>query len=108
MTPTRKRRMIAVLLILAGVGTAAIVATTALQDNLLFFVIGQKAVIGLDDSSGITAKLPGDINLGPVHGRAELKFDPEVVEVLVVIECWDKFYITQAGLKITHLNYLDE
>jgi len=38
MTPTRKRRMIAILVILAGVGAAATVATRALKENLLFFV----------------------------------------------------------------------
>ena len=38
MTPKRKRRMIAILLILAGVAAAATVATKALKENLLFFV----------------------------------------------------------------------
>ena len=38
MKPKRKRRMIAILLILAGVGVAATVATRALKENLLFFV----------------------------------------------------------------------
>lgn len=38
MTPTRKRRLIAVLLIIAGVGLAATVAFNALQENMLFFV----------------------------------------------------------------------
>lgn len=37
MTPTRKRRLIAVLIILAGVGTAAVVASRALKQNLLYF-----------------------------------------------------------------------
>ena len=37
MTPTRKRRLIAVLLILAGVGTAAAIAFNSLQENLLYF-----------------------------------------------------------------------
>jgi cytochrome c-type biogenesis protein CcmE len=36
-TPTRKRRLIAVLLILAGVGTAAAIAMNSLQQNLLYF-----------------------------------------------------------------------
>jgi cytochrome c-type biogenesis protein CcmE len=36
-TPTRKRRLIAVLLILAGVGTAAVIAINSLQENLLYF-----------------------------------------------------------------------
>ena len=37
MTPTRKRRLIAVLLILAGVSVAAVVASVSLQQNLLYF-----------------------------------------------------------------------
>jgi cytochrome c-type biogenesis protein CcmE len=37
MTPTRKRRLIAVLLILAGVSVAAVVASISLQQNLLYF-----------------------------------------------------------------------
>lgn len=38
MTPTRKRRLIGLLLIVAGVGAAAIIATTALKQNLLYFL----------------------------------------------------------------------
>ena len=38
MTPTRKRRLTAVLLIIFGVGLAATVAFNALQENMLFFV----------------------------------------------------------------------
>ena len=37
MTPTRKRRLIAVVLILAGVGVASTVAFYSLQENLLYF-----------------------------------------------------------------------
>ena len=37
MTPTRKRRLIAVILILAGVGIAATIASYSLQQNLLYF-----------------------------------------------------------------------
>ena len=37
MTPTRKRRLIAVVLILAGVGLAAAIASYSLQQNLLYF-----------------------------------------------------------------------
>jgi cytochrome c-type biogenesis protein CcmE len=36
-TPTRKRRLIAVVLILAGVGTAAAITVNSLQENLLYF-----------------------------------------------------------------------
>ena len=38
MTPTRKRRLIGVLVIIAGVGVAAVVAMKALNENMLFFV----------------------------------------------------------------------
>lgn len=38
MTPTRKRRLIAVLVIFIGVGIAATVAMRALNENMLFFV----------------------------------------------------------------------
>ncbi len=37
MTPTRKRRLIAVILILAGVGIASTIAFYSLQENLLYF-----------------------------------------------------------------------
>ena len=37
MTPTRKRRLIAVILIVAGVGIAATIASYSLQQNLLYF-----------------------------------------------------------------------
>ncbi len=37
MTPTRKRRLIAILLILAGVGVAGTIAFYSLQQNLLYF-----------------------------------------------------------------------
>ena len=37
MTPTRKRRLIAVLLILGGVSVAAVIASVSLQQNLLYF-----------------------------------------------------------------------
>ena len=37
MTPTRKRRLIAFLLILAGVGIASTIAFYSLQQNLLYF-----------------------------------------------------------------------
>jgi len=38
MTPTRKRRLIGVLVIVIGVGAAAIVAMKALNENMLFFI----------------------------------------------------------------------
>ena len=38
MTPTRKRRLTAVLVIITGVGIAAVVAIKSLNENMLFFV----------------------------------------------------------------------
>ncbi len=38
MTPTRKRRLIAVLVIIIGIGVAAVVAIKSLNQNMLFFV----------------------------------------------------------------------
>jgi cytochrome c-type biogenesis protein CcmE len=38
MTPTRKRRLIAVMVIIVGVGFAAVVAIKSLNENMLFFV----------------------------------------------------------------------
>ena len=38
MTPTRKRRLIGVLVIIVGVGVAATVAIRSLNENMLFFV----------------------------------------------------------------------
>ena len=37
MTPTRKRRLIGVLVIVIGVGAAAAVAMKALNENMLYF-----------------------------------------------------------------------
>ena len=38
MTPTRKRRLTGVLVIILGVGAAAVVAMNALNENMLFFI----------------------------------------------------------------------
>ena len=38
MTPTRKRRLTAVLVIIIGVGAAAVMALKSLNENMLFFV----------------------------------------------------------------------
>jgi len=38
MTPTRKRRLIAAIVIIIGVGTATVVAMKSLNENMLFFV----------------------------------------------------------------------
>ena len=38
MTPTRKRRLVAVIVIIIGVGAAAVVAKKALNENMLYFI----------------------------------------------------------------------
>lgn len=38
MTPRRRKRLTAVALLVLGVGTAAAIAVTALQDNMLYFI----------------------------------------------------------------------
>lgn len=38
MTPRRRKRLTAVALLVLGVGTAAAIAITALQDNMLYFI----------------------------------------------------------------------
>ncbi len=38
MTPTRKRRLITILLVLAGVASAAVVASFALKQNMLYYI----------------------------------------------------------------------
>jgi len=38
MTPTRKRRLLSVVVIITGVGIAAVVAIKSLNENMLFFV----------------------------------------------------------------------
>ena len=67
MTPTRKRRLIAVLLIVAGVGTASTVAFYSLQENLLYFQspseIAEQAM-----PAGRQFRLGGLVKAGTVKG----------------------------------------
>ena len=58
MTPTRKRRLIAVLLIVVGVGTAGAVTMVSLQQNLLYFQ-SPSEVAALDMPSGRQFRLGG-------------------------------------------------
>ena len=46
MTPTRRRRLIAVALILVGVGLASALALRAFQENILFFYDPSQVVSG--------------------------------------------------------------
>jgi cytochrome c-type biogenesis protein CcmE len=70
MTPTRKKRLTIVALILIGVGIATTVAITALQENVLFFV----------SPSDVHAQaIPADrqIRLGGLVAAGSVSRDPE-------------------------------
>lgn len=76
MTPTRKRRLTAVILILAGVGLAAAVASYSLQQNLLYFqspsdLVGQPIPPGRQFRLGGLVK-PGTVNR--VEGSLATRF----------------------------------
>jgi cytochrome c-type biogenesis protein CcmE len=69
MTPTRKRRLIATLIIVLGVGAAAAVAMRALNENMLFFV-SPSDVIEQNMPAGKRFRLGGLVAGGSVS-RAE-------------------------------------
>lgn len=66
MTPTRKRRLIAVALIILGVGSAAAVAFTALQDNMLYFY-SPSDVLEQNIQAGKAIRLGGLVTPGSVE-----------------------------------------
>ena len=70
MTPTRKRRLIATVLILAGVGIASTIAFYSLQQNLLYFQspseIAQQSM-----PVGRQFRLGGLVEPGSVHRAAD-------------------------------------
>lgn len=63
MTPSRKRRLIAVLLILAGVGVAGTITFYSLQQNLLYFQ-SPSEVAQLDMPAGRQFRLGGLVQSG--------------------------------------------
>jgi len=63
MTPTRKRRLIAVLLILIGVGAAGAITVYSLQQNLLYFQ-SPSEVAGIAMPSGRQFRLGGLVETG--------------------------------------------
>jgi cytochrome c-type biogenesis protein CcmE len=69
MTPTRKRRLIATVIIVLGVGVAAAVAMRALNENMLFFV-SPSDVIEQNMPAGKRFRLGGLVAGGSVS-RAE-------------------------------------
>ncbi len=58
MTPTRRRRLLAVLLILAGTGTAAWLALGALRQNMLYFYTPSD-VVAQGIENGVRFRLGG-------------------------------------------------
>jgi len=87
LTPTRKRRLIAVLLILAGVSLAAVIASYSLQQNLLYFqspsdLVAQSIPPGRQFRLGGLVK-PGSVNRveGSLATRFVVTDGPEDVAV---------------------------
>ena len=75
MTPRRKRSL-AVLGILAGVGTAAALATLAFEDNLLYFYNPSQVLAG-DAPQGRTFRIGGMVTQGSLkrtEGTLEVRF----------------------------------
>lgn len=70
MTPTRKRRLILASLIVAGVSAATVVAVTALQENMLFFV-SPTDVHARDLPEGRQFRLGGLVAAGTVQRDPE-------------------------------------
>ena len=65
MTPTRKRRLIGILLILAGVGVASTIAFFSLQQNLLYFQ-SPSEIAEVDMPPGRQFRLGGLVKPGSV------------------------------------------
>jgi len=68
MTPTRKKRLTVVLLILLGVGIAAAIAMTALKENLLYFV-APTDVLAKKMPAGRQFRLGGLVKDGSVNRK---------------------------------------
>ena len=90
MTPTRKRRLVAVLLIVAGVGIASTIAFYSLQENLLYFQsptdVAEQAM-----PPGRQFRLGGLVTPGTVSGPDEklattftITDGPESIDVVYV------------------------
>jgi cytochrome c-type biogenesis protein CcmE len=75
MTPRRKR-LLAVLAILAGVGTATALAMLAFQDNLLYFYNPSQVLAG-DAPAGRTFRIGGMVTAGSLErteGTLKIRF----------------------------------
>ena len=74
MTPTRKRRLIALLLILAGVGVASTIAFYSLQQNLLYFQ-SPSEIAEIAMPAGRQFRLGGLVKPGSVDRATGRPFD---------------------------------
>ena len=90
MTPTRKRRLIAVLLIVAGVGISSAIAFYSLQENLLYFQ-SPSDIAGQEMPAGRQFRLGGLVKPGTVVGpdnmlatRFTVTDGPEDIDVVYV------------------------
>lgn len=74
MTPTRKKRLVIVALIVLGVGAATAVALTALNDNMLYFV-------SPTDVHAAAAPEDRQIRLGGLVAAGSVKREPDSLAV---------------------------
>lgn len=92
MTPRRRKRLLAVTLLVLGVGTAAAIAITALQDNMLYFI----------SPSDVQANpLPPDRNfrLGGLVEFGSIQRDPNSLAVtFLVTDGAHSMPVTYAGI----------
>lgn len=92
MTPRRRKRLTAVVLLVAGVGLAGAIAITALQDNMLYFIA---------PSDVQAQELPPDRNfrLGGLVAQGSVERDPDSLEVtFLVTDGAHDVMVTYAGI----------
>lgn len=92
MTPRRRKRLTAVALLVLGVGTAATIAVTALQDNMLYFIA---------PSDIQTSELPPERNfrLGGLVEAGSIQRDSQSLEVtFIVTDGAHSVPVTYAGI----------
>ena len=70
MHPKRKRRLMFVVLILLGVGTAAGLAITAFQENMMYFISPSEVAAG-EAPAGRNFRLGGLVKAGSVQREAD-------------------------------------
>lgn len=92
MTPRRRKRLTAVALLVLGVGTAATIAVTALQDNMLYFIA---------PSDIQTSELPPERNfrLGGLVEAGSIQRDSQSLRVtFIVTDGAHSVPVTYAGI----------